>query len=105
MARYILICSESGYIFGDSADIDDKIVTGTPAQVAAALDASIGLHDRTYSELHARPSDGRTGYLVYRADIDGSEVVPLVHDGQDRDTIEQVERLCEYVCFVEASDV
>ena len=104
MARYILICSESGYIFGDSADITGG-ATSTPAQVAAALDASIGLHDRTYSELHAPPSDGRTGYLVYRADIDGSEVVPLVHDGQDRDTIEQVERLCEYVCFVEASDV
>ena len=104
MARYILICSESGYIFGDSAYITGG-ATSTPAQVAAALDASIGLHDRTYSDLHARPSDGRTGYLVYRADIDGSEVVPLVHDGQDRDTIEQVERLCEYVCFVEASDV
>ena len=104
MARYILICNESGHIFGDSANITGGL-SSTPTQVAAVLDASVGLHDRTYSELRARPSDGRTGYLVYRADIDGSDVVPFIHDGQDRDTIEQVERMCEYVCFVEASDV
>lgn len=104
MARYILIDSNSGYIFGDSADIDGRIVTGTPSEVAAALDASIGAQDRIYTELTSAPRDTRTGYLVYRADIDGAEAVQVVRDGQDQDTIEAVQRDCEFVCFVEVAD-
>lgn len=103
MARYILIDSYTGYIFGDSADIDGKVVTGTPSEVAAALDSSIGEHDRSYTELRTAPRDTRTGYMVYRADVNGSEAVPVVRDGQDRETIEAVERDCEFVCFVEAA--
>jgi hypothetical protein len=101
MARFILIDNNSGYIFGDSADIDGKIVTGTPAEVAAALDASIGEHGRTYVEHNSAPRDTRTGYHVYRADINGSEVVGVARDGQDQEAIDAVTSGCEYVAFVE----
>ena len=100
MARFILIDSNTGYIFGDSADIDGKIVTGSPCEVAKALDESIGETGRTYTELTRDPRDTRTGYRVYRADINGSEAVGSIHDGQDREMIEAVERDCEFDCFV-----
>jgi hypothetical protein len=106
MARYILIDNCSGYIYGDSADIGGGIVTGTPVEVAAALDASIGTHGRAYGECGRRELAGsETGYHVYRADIDGSEAVPLVHDGQDRETIEAVLRDCTYWTTIRCLDV
>ena len=40
------------------------------------------------------------GYYVYRADIDGAEAVPVVMDGQDKDTIEAVLRDCRPVCCI-----
>ena len=106
MARYILIDNESGYIWGDSADLDGRIFTGTPAEYAAALDASLGKPGLVYEECsaHALGAIGSThaavrvsGYHVYRADIGASEVVPVVWDGQDQETIGAVERDCEYV--------
>jgi hypothetical protein len=100
MARYILIDNDSGYIFADSADLNGKAFTGTPVEFAAAFDASIGEHGREYEELSHNPRDTSTGYHVYRADIDGSEAVPVIHDGQDQDTIEAVERSCRYEGFV-----
>ena len=42
-----------------------------------------------------------TGYHVYRADVRGSEAVPVVQDGQDQDTINAVMELCDYVAFIE----
>ena len=48
MTRYILIDNCSGYIFGDSADLNGRIFTGTPTEYAAALDASIGERGRVY---------------------------------------------------------
>ncbi len=101
MPRYILIDNHSGYIFGDSADIDGKLFVGTPLEVAAALDASIGEHGRTYTEHSSRPSDTRSGYHVYRADINGSDVVDVVRDGQDQEMIDAVSSGCEYVGFIE----
>ena len=106
MARYILIDNESGYIWGDSADLDGRIFTGTPAEYAAALDASLGKPGLVYEECsaHALGAIGSThaavrvsGYHVYRADIGASEVVPVVWDGQDQETIGAVERDCEYL--------
>jgi hypothetical protein len=38
------------------------------------------------------------GHHVYRADVGDSEAV--VHDGQDRDTIDAVRRDCEYVGLI-----
>jgi hypothetical protein len=100
MARYILIDNASGYVFGDSADLDGQTFTGTPVEFAAALDASIGEHGRSHEVLDHNPRDTSTGYHVYRADIDGSEAVPVVHDGQDQETIEAVERSCRYDGFI-----
>ncbi len=105
MARYILIDNNSGYIFGDSADLDGRIFSGTPIEYAAALDASIGEHGRTYEDVsrYALASND-TGYHVYRADVDGSEAVAVVVDGQDADTIAAVVRDCEYVAAIRCQE-
>lgn len=100
MARYILIDSNSGYIFGDSADLNGKIFVGSPTEYAAALDASIGEHGRTYEMLGDDPRDTGTGYRVYRADINGSDAVTTVCDGQNPDEIAAVERDCRYEGFI-----
>jgi len=100
MARYILIDNHSGYIFGDTADY----AAGhdiSPIAAARMLDESIGERGRSYSEQRRPPRENVTGYHVYRADIAGSEAVPVVMDGQDSDTIAAVEGACEYECFVE----
>ena len=103
MARYILIDNNSGYIWGDSADLNGRIFNGTPTEYAKALDESVGAFDREY-ETHSRAPSGASGYHVYRADVDGSEAVPVVHDGQSQDEIGAVERDCKYVCFIETKD-
>lgn len=106
MARYILIDNCSGHIWGDSSDIAGKLFTGTPVEVAAALDESIGAPGRSYEEVPRRALESNhTGYHVYRADIDGSEAVPVIHDGQDRETIEAVVRDCEYVTTIRTLDL
>ena len=101
MSRYILIDNCSGYIFGDSADLNGRIFTGTPTEYAAALDASIGERGRVYEEVsrHAL-ANNETGYHVYRADVNGSETVTVVWDGQDQETIDAVVRDCEYVTTI-----
>lgn len=105
MARYILIDNCAGYIFGDSADLNGHIFSGTPVEFAAALDASIGEHGRTYEDVsrHALASN-ETGYHVYRADVDGSEAVAVVWDGQDQETIDAVVQACEYVTTIRCQD-
>lgn len=106
MARYILIDNCSGYIWGDSADLDGHVFTGTPLEYAAALDARIGGADgREYEEVSRRAlASNETGYHVYRADINGSEAVPLVEDGQDQEMIEAVIRDCEYVTTIRCTE-
>jgi len=107
MARYILIDNCSGYIWGDSADLEGKIFNGTPVEYAKALDAHIdnSNNGRIYDETsrHALASN-ETGYHVFRADVDGSEAIPVVHDGQDRDTIRAVWDICEYVTTIRCID-
>jgi hypothetical protein len=103
MARYILIDNHSGYIFGDTADF----ATGAalePCDAARTLDESIGEHGRYYDLMRHNPNDTRGGYHVYRADIDGSEAVAVVHDGQDRETIDAVTQSCRYEGFVTIQD-
>jgi len=97
MARYILIDNCSGYIFGDSADINGKIFTGSPVETAKTLDESIGTYGRTYEEVGRHALDSNEGgYHVYRADIG----VPVVQDGQNEETIAAVERDCAYVMTI-----
>lgn len=107
MARYILIDNSSGYIFGDTSDINGAIYSAeSPADAARELDEKIvGQHGRSYRErTDVVSGTSVTGYHVYRADVRGSEAVPTVWDGQDQETIDAVERDCQYVCFVECAD-
>lgn len=91
MARFILIDRNSGYIFGDTADFAaGKQSDLTPAGAVALLNEHIGA------------DEAAEGYEVYRADINGSEAVPVVQDGQDKEMIEAVQRDCEHLGFVAA---
>jgi hypothetical protein len=102
MARYILIDHNSGYIWGDTGDLNGPARQETPAEAALRLDEDNKEFGREYEEHGAnyRPNSGESAYHVYRADIDGSEAVPLVYDGQSRDEIEAVERLCRKIAVV-----
>lgn len=119
MARYILIDNCSGYIWGDSADLDGKIWSGdytndhgelanddSPIGFARALDKSVGQNCRlTYEEVPRRAlASNEAGYHVYRADINGSDAVMTVQDGQDQEMIEAVERDCKYVTTIRCVD-
>lgn len=103
MTRYILIENNSGYIWGDSADLNGKIFDGTPEEFAAALDASIHEYDRTYEMIGHNPRSTEDGYHVYRADVGGSEAVMVANDGQDQEMIDAVERDCQYLGFIRVS--
>ena len=100
MARYILIDNCSGFIWGDSADLNNKIFAGTALEFAKALDESIGEHGRTYEEQNRPDASNQIGYHVYRADIDGSDAVTIVRDGQDQETIDAVTESCRYEGFI-----
>jgi hypothetical protein len=100
MARYILIDNYSGYIWGDSADLNGKIFSGAALEFAKALDESVGEYSRTYTEQSRCGASNQAGYHVYQADIDGSDAVPVVRDGQDQDTIDTVEASCRYDGFI-----
>ena len=104
MARYILIDNGSGYIFGDTADFAAGKDFDGICEAAKLLDESLGEHGRIYTELSRHPRTTVTGYSVYRADINGSEAVTVVQDGQDQEMIEAVERDCQFVGFVECTD-
>lgn len=113
--RMILIENNSGFIFGDTADLPRHTFAGdespiTQSDLAASRDAVhaarwldeavVGEFGRGYEFMAHAPRDTGTGYRVYRADVDGSDAVPVVQDGQDRGTIEAVERDCEFIGYV-----
>ena len=100
MPAYIIQDAYTGYIWGDTRDVSGQAVTvDTPADACRVIDHNIGERDRKYAEVSRLSGD--TGYLVYRVDIDGSEAVAVVHDGQDREAIEAVQNACEFVGYVE----
>ena len=118
MARYILIDNCSGYIFGDTADLpqhtfaEDSFPVSqsglTPIEAARWLDETeVREFGRAYEKV-SRLDGNETGYRIYRADINGSEAVPVAYDGQDADTIAEVERNCDLVatvrCFAEGAE-
>ena len=99
--RYIIIDNNSGYIWGDSADFAAGKDHGDDlCEVARLLDESLGERGRSYELLGSNPRTTITGYDVYRVDIDGSELLPVVEDGQDQETIDLVESEGEYCGFV-----
>jgi len=104
MARFIIIDTNSGYIFGDTANLPAGQFTCSgglnDADMAAAcraIDATNGEHGRSYEALNGvRELNGRSGYMVYL----GSNAVATVIDGQDQEAIETVERHCALVGVV-----
>lgn len=99
MARFILIDNCTGYIFGDTADINGRFVAcESPIEAARVVDESIGEHGRSYEDV-SRLASNETGYQVYRADVDG-KAIPAVFDGRDAATIEAVERGCKHVAAI-----
>jgi hypothetical protein len=107
MARFIIIDQNSGYIFGDTGDLDGPARDETPSDACRRLDLRIAGSDTTECDYvehgpNYRPAFNEHAYHVFRADIDGSEAIPLVADGQDQATIETVERDCRKVAVVTA---
>jgi hypothetical protein len=101
MTRYIFIDNYSGYIWGDSADINGAAVEGSPINVARVMDAALGEPDRRYENVYRGDiAANDSAYHVYRA----PETFPLVTDGQDTAMIEAVERDCEYLGTILISD-
>lgn len=107
MTRYILIDRNSGYIWGDTAgygpDRSPHWEEWTPIHAARVLDLETnfmvdGDPQIEYEETPRSQSDAT--YDVYRADIGGSDAVPIVTDGQDQQMIEAVERDCRFVTSV-----
>lgn len=110
--RLILIDHDSGYIFGDTADmptdhvIDDEAMRDhaiTPTLAARWLDeAVVREFGRVYVQ-HGpdyRPAANEPAYHVYRADVNGSDAVGVAWDGQDPEEIAAVERDCRKIAVV-----
>lgn len=105
MTRYILIDDHSGFVWGDTADLpafNSNTPPGPDAILTAArmLDESNAEYGLSYEYERYDSRDGSSYYRVYRADVDGTEIVPLVEDGQDLTVIEIVERECDFVGIV-----
>jgi len=101
--RFILIHNPTGVISGDTAQFaPDEEFGLTPLSAARILDESMGAYARHYVERARNPHDAGTGYDVYVAtDANGSDLVPVVTDGEDRSLIESVRRACPYAAYIE----
>lgn len=99
--RIILIDTHTGFIWGDSADHNGGIYNGTPEEYAAALDESNKdplENGQQYVWSHSL--SGEHGYAVYRADVNGSDAVGVICDGQSLEMIESVERDCQFLGYL-----
>ena len=85
MTRYILIDTFSGYVWGDTADLDCH-EPADPIAACRTLDEELGISGRNYFEVSA--SD-QASYEVKEAP-DG---FPPVIDGRDPETIDRVAEL------------
>src|SRR6184192_4420416 len=106
MAAYILIDNCSGYIWGDTRDINGhSIECESPAEACRVVDESLGEYDQEYREVHrSELAANQTGYHVYRVDVRGSEAVTVITDGREREQIDAVERDCKYVASFACED-
>lgn len=106
MPRYILIESNTGRIWADTADLPGWGESGQePVDAARLIDEHIGAPGREYELFRSERSapDGG-GYHVWRAGVAGRETLPVVTDGQDREMIAAVERDCEYIGYIHATE-
>lgn len=106
MPRYILTESYSGFIWADTADLPGWDESDQqPIDAARLIDEHIGAPGREYalfrSPLSAPSCDG---YHVWRVGGAGREPLPAVTDGQDRETVDTVERVGEYVGFIHVTE-
>jgi hypothetical protein len=113
--RLILIDKTSGLIFGDTANYllarldewreSNSDNSGDAARLSLLavrlLDDSIGGHGNEYGFFKDGPREVLSGYLIYRADINGSDVLPVVTDGKNENMIAAVQRDCRLEGFVE----
>ena len=110
MARFIIIDNASGYIYGDTADFNGKFAQaqtdgGAPIDACRELDEEIiRVFGRTYENVSSLASN-ETGYLVYRADINGSDAVATVEDGQSQEMIAAVVASCPLVATIRCVSV
>jgi hypothetical protein len=100
MAAYIIVDAYTGYVWGDTRDFNGKAYNAESiVDACRELDeAVVKDFGRIYEQVSRLPGD--TGYIVYRVDANGSEAVPVVRDGQDKETIEAVESNCALVGYV-----
>lgn len=104
MAAYIIIDAYTGYIWGDTRDINGTTYNALDiVDACRTIDESIGGEPRAYEQVSRLSGDH--GYAIYRVDINGSEAVPVVHDGQDAETIEAVQHDCELAGYVDYRQV
>jgi hypothetical protein len=89
MARYIFIDRNSGYIWGDMNQ------SGSPCEVARALDESLGARGYTYTETSFW--DNQATYDLYSP----NQRLPITQDGHNQELIDKVLRECRYVCTIE----
>lgn len=102
MPSFIILDVDSGYIWGDTRDVGGKSVSfDSIVDACRAINESVGNFDFNYNEVPQLSS--KCGFKVYRVDINGSEAVPVIHDGQDDETIASVDRNCDFVGYVEYS--
>ena len=106
MPRYILIESNSGFIWADTADLAGWSESAQePIDAARLIDEHIGAPGREYELFRsARSAPDGSGYHVWRADVAGRETLPVVTDGQDREMIAAVERTCEYLGYIHVTE-
>lgn len=110
MTRYIAIDNCTGYVWGDSADLNGRIWNGDnadgshdsgPIGFCRALDTSLGETGREYTAVSRHGlGANQTGYHIYRADVGGSDAVMPITNGQDEEMIAAVQRDCEYVTTI-----
>lgn len=121
--RLILIDNHSGFIFGDTAQLDrshafaadgppsDEFRAGdlakncpvSPIMAAQWSDESLVREFGRIYRQHGpdyRPASNESAYHVFRADPDGSDAVPPVWEGWDPETIAAVERDCRKIAVV-----
>lgn len=107
MPRYILIESNTWRIWADTADLPGWGESGKdPIDAARLIDEQNGASGREYEYCFrgSLSAPGCDGYYVWRADVAGRETLPVVTDGQDRETIAAVERTCKYVGYIHVTE-
>ena len=96
MTRYILIDAHSGYVFGDTADRWWKMDGDAPVDhmdAAMSLDIALMMDTSGCSYENVSRHDSRATYHIYTAD----DEFPIVFDGQDQKSIDDVIRDCPYL--------